>query len=205
MDISTVVTSLISSLGVSITGAWWLSKTLVSHRLAKTLETYKSELQRQHEAEKLEIEGQIKERVEGLLGDRSAEREYTLEAKKRLYHFIGPLKFQLLIACSDAARRIESHGLVSEYNLSVDGYYGTNTIYRILRPLAVSELIEQQIAYADFSVDDSAIGLLRFKHSANWALTGGNVVGRHPNVDWNRQTEHLFFDTLSWTLSIHDL
>jgi len=197
MDVYTVATSLISSLGVSLAGAWWLSKALVSHRLQKALESYKSELQLQHDREKLEIEGQIQERVECLLGDRAAEREYMLEAKKRLYYLIGPLKFQLLIACSDAARRIESHGLVAEYKLSLDGYYGISTIYRILRPLAVSELIEQQIAYADFSVDDSSISLLRFKHSATRTLNDDNVIGCHPNVNWNQQTEHLFFDTIS--------
>jgi hypothetical protein len=197
MDIATIATSVVSSLGVSAAGAWWLSKALVSHRLAKDLENYKSKWQRELEREKLEIAGRVKERVDSLLGDRAAEREYALEAKKRLYQLIGPLKFQLLIACRDAAHRIEGHGLKAAYDMSVGGYYGVNTIHRILRPLAISELIEQQVAYADFAVDESAIGLLRFKKSATLAFTGGDVMRDHPNVDWNQQSEHLFYATLS--------
>ena len=183
MDIPTIVTSVVSSLGVSAAGAWWLSKALVSHRLAKDLEDYKSEWKRELEQEKLEIAGAIKERVDTVLADRAADREYELEAKKRLYQLIGPLKFQLLLACRDAAHRVEGHGLRVAYDTSIKGYYGINTIHRILRPVAIAELIEQQVAFADFAVDESAIKLLCFKKSVTQAITGGAVICDHPNVD----------------------
>ena len=141
--------------------------------------------------------GQVKERVDTVLAERAADREYAFEAKKRLYQLIGPLKFQLLLACRDAAHRVEGHGLKAAYDMSVKGYYGINTIHRILRPIAIAELIEQQVAFADFAVAESAIKLLCFKKSVTQAITGGTVICDHPNVDWNRQSEHLFYATLT--------
>ena len=34
MDIATIITSVVSTLGITSAGAWWLSKTWVEHRLA---------------------------------------------------------------------------------------------------------------------------------------------------------------------------
>ncbi len=196
MDTATIIASIVSSVSISVTGVWWLSKTLLAHRLAKDLVDYSAEWKRDLEKEKLEITGDVKERIDTLLSDRAAEREYNLEAKKRLYQLIGPLKFQLLIACRDVAHRIEGHGLRAAYDMSVKYTYGITTIYRILRPLAISELIEQQIAYADFAVDESAISLLLYKKSATLAFTGGAVLCDHPDIDWKRQSEHISFDML---------
>lgn len=74
---------------------------------------------------------------------------------------------------------------------------GRNTLYRILRPLAISDLIERQIAYADFSVDRSAVRLLRFRKAASLALPEDEVVRDHPNVNWERQEEHVMSDRLA--------
>ncbi len=197
MDSVTILTSVSSSLGVSATAAWWLSKTLISHRLEKEMEDYKSEWSRELQRERLEMEGKVRERVETILGERAAEREYLLEARKRLYLAIGPLKFQLLIACRDIAKRIEGHGFKAAYSMKLSGYYGSNTLYRLLRPLAIAELIERQITCADFAVEESALDLLRFKKSAFHALTGGSLMCNHPQVDWKRQSQHVFYDTLT--------
>ncbi|HXQ37540.1 MAG TPA: hypothetical protein VN843_26245, partial [Anaerolineales bacterium] len=70
-------------------------------------------------------------------------------------------------------------------------------LYRLLRPIAIAELIEQQITYADFSVDLAALELLRFKRAASLALSDGDIVLTHPKVNWNYQTEHLFSGTIS--------
>jgi hypothetical protein len=51
----------------------------------------------------------------------------------------------------------------------MDQYYGKNTLYRMLRPIAISELIERQIAYADFAVDPSAVKVLRFRRTVSGA------------------------------------
>jgi hypothetical protein len=53
---------------------------------------------------------------------RKAELDYELEAKKRLYEAVGPLRLQLLLAARDVVRRIGTHHL-SNWNMSADGYY----------------------------------------------------------------------------------
>jgi peroxiredoxin family protein len=79
----------------------------------------------------------------------------------------------------------------------METYYGRNTLYRLLRPIAIAELIERQITYADFSVDYAAIDLLRFKKAAFMALSDSDTINDHPKASWNFQREHLFSGTLS--------
>lgn len=201
-DFSTILTAILSSLGVSLGGAWWLGRAMISNRLSKDFEDYKSQWKRDLNQESLKLSGTIRKEVEGYIGEQSARREYELEAKKRLYQAIGPLRFQLLLACRDIAHRIEGHGLRKAYEMSSSHFYGRNTIYRILKPLAISELIESQVAYTDFSVDESALDSLLFKKSCSLAFAGGEVLCNHPDIDWSNQTEHLFFDTLTEAASV---
>ncbi len=183
MDTLTLVTSITSSLGASLTGAWWLSQQLITYRLGK---------------EKDKWQGEIRKEVEVYLGEKSAEREYNLEARKRLYIAIGPLRFQLLIACREASARIMNFGLdPHQYDMDMNGYYGSSTLYRLLRPIAIAELIERQVTYADFSVDPTGIDLLRYKKAAVLAFTDGGPILNHPNADWVDEIEHVFSGTLS--------
>jgi len=193
MDWITPIISAASSVDLSVAGACWFSKQWVKHMLETRMEEHKAELAAGLQAQKSTLdgelakqkavfEGNIRTAVESFLGERAADREYELEARKRLYTTIGPLRFQLLIACRDLAGRIETHPR-RNYSTAVDRYYGRSTLFRILWPLAVAELIERQIAYADFSVDPSALNLLRFKRAAFAALTGGSIVCNHPNAD----------------------
>jgi hypothetical protein len=183
MDTLTLITSITSSLGISLAGAWWLSQQLITHRLGK---------------EKDKWQGEIRKEVEVYLGEKSAEREYNLEARKRLYTAVGPLRFQLLIASRDASARIINYGLNPfEYNTDMGWYYGRSTLYRLLRPIAIAELIERQITYADFSVDPTGIELLRFKKAALTAFTDGDSILNHPNARWDEEIEHVFSGTLS--------
>jgi hypothetical protein len=202
-DYVTIFSSLLSSVGVSAAAAGWLSKQLIGHRLKKDLEDYKSGLEREMEGYKARLDLQrdeqqssLRRQVETVLGNEAADRQYVLEARKRLYTAIGPLRFQLLLACRQAAHRIEGHGL-HPYAMDIRDYYGRNTLYRILRPLAISDLIERQIAYADFTVDPSAIRLLRFRRAASLAWSGDAVVLDHPNVNWKRQQQHIVSDRLT--------
>jgi hypothetical protein len=48
----------------------------------------------------------------------------------------------------------------------------------------------------DFTVDTDAISLRRFLTSAERMLTSDDIVLKHPDVDWSRQTQHLFRDNL---------
>ena len=112
--------------GISAAGAYWLARTLVQHKLNRDIENYKSELARQLDAQKtlaaqdlerlkntLQLEqsrikatmdAQIRMEVEAQLGELAVQRQYEYEARRRLYTAIGPLRFQLLLACRD--RRI---------------------------------------------------------------------------------------------------
>jgi hypothetical protein len=80
--------------------------------------------------------------------------------------------------------------------MEVNRYFGRTTLYRILRPLCISELIERQIAYADFSVVNSAVDLLKFKRNAFAIFSGDRLVNGHSKVDWSKQAEHVFFDQI---------
>ena len=199
MDLATILTAIASSLGLSVTAAVWLSQSLIKHRLDKDMAVFKADVDADHKARQAALDGDIKQRVDTVLGERAAERQYTFEARKRLYSAIGPLRFQLLLACRDLAGRIASRGTAGreDYSTSIDGYYGRSTLYRILRPLCLAELIERQIAFADFSVDPGAVDLLRFKKSASQAFSGDLLVAGHPRVNWDGQVEHVFADNLT--------
>ena len=80
--------------------------------------------------------------------------------------------------------------------MSLDGYYGKSTLYRILRPLCLAQMVEGQIAIADFSVDKGASICLRFRAAFD-ALSGDILVGGHPDLDWNSQRGHVFADNLT--------
>ena len=235
-DYITIISSVLSSMGLSAAAAGWLAKQLVDHRLEKdlkehqahldqnlkdyqgsidqNLKAYQARLDQNLKDYQLKIDKQIRDyddllgrkrdqhqaslrqQVESALGNEAAERQYVFDARKRLYTAIGPLRFQLLLACRQVGHRVEGHGK-RPYVVDMQAYYGRNTLYRILRPLAISDLIERQIAYADFSVDHSAVRLLRFRKAASLALSGDEVVRDHPKVNWERQEEHVMSDRLA--------
>lgn len=162
-----IVLTVLSSLGVSAATAAWLSQQLVKHKLSQEFVRYSAEV--------------------------DATKQYQIEARRRLYLAIGPLKFQLLIAARDVAHRIVSHA-GREYPLETSDYYGTSTLYRLVRPLAILELIERQIAFADFSVDQDALTLLQLKRSLWLVLSGSTLVGSHPARNWSREEQHIYYD-----------
>ncbi|HEY0956307.1 MAG TPA: hypothetical protein VGE36_16225 [Roseateles sp.] len=219
MDLGTIVAAASSSLGLSLAGAYWLARTLIQSRLSEALEQRKSELSRQLETHKLGLsqdlertKGQIqlelgrdkavfdaaiKREVEAQLGQMAAQRQYEYEARRRLYTAIGPLRFQLLLACRDLAGRIESFHTREHYRMDIASYYGRSTLYRLLRPLAIAELIERQIGVADFAVDPSAVVCLRFRRTITRIFSGDELVRGRPDVDWGRQAQHVFADSLA--------
>jgi hypothetical protein len=142
--------------------------------------------------------------------DRKAKVDYESMARQRLYETIGPLRMQLLYGASDAAHRISGHVDLPagrSWDMDPAGYYVRNTIYRLLRPLALAQLIERAMGTADFSVDPDAVDLLKFAATAERMLSGGEIVKirvdgeitEHPKVDWGQQTEHLLRDNLRAT------
>lgn len=131
------------------------------------------------------------------LAKRQALLDYEYNAKKRLYEVIGPLRFQLLIACRDVVRRVTGHTRARRWNMNPADYYGNNTLYRLLRPLAICTLIERKMNAADFSVDPQTLALLRFEVGAYRMLTNKDPLPYYDDkIDWSTQTQHVFRDNL---------
>ena len=87
---------------------------------------------------------------------RKAQLDYELDAKRRLYQAIGPLRLQLLLAARDVVRRFQQHH-EHNWNMAPEEYYVKSCIYRLLAPLAIGQLIERQMSVVDFSVDRDAV------------------------------------------------
>jgi hypothetical protein len=144
--------------------------------------------------------------------DRKADVDYRSNARKRLYEAIGPLRLQLLFAARDVVDRVTGHlrdavPAGRGWNMDVKAYYVQSFVYRILRPLAIGQLIERQMSIADFAVDDSALELLRFDQVAGRMLSGDEIVLGHEAADWSLQTDHLFRDNLrvaAASLMVHE-
>jgi hypothetical protein len=116
-------------------------------------------------------------------------------ARKRLSEVIGPLRMQLLFSARDVVRRVRGH-VRQGWNMDPSGTYVRSFVYRLLRPLAVSQLIERQMSFADFSVDSSAVALLRFNTAAERMLTGDEILLDHPDADWSGQSERVSRENL---------
>jgi hypothetical protein len=128
--------------------------------------------------------------------ERKARVDYQYEARKRLNEVIGPLRMQLLFAARDVVRRVRGHAGHAGWDMDPASSFVRSFVYRLLRPLAISQLIERQMSTADFSVDPAAIALLRFNTNAERMLSGNEIVLEHPEVDWDAQSQHLFRDNL---------
>ncbi|CAE6938262.1 hypothetical protein R69608_05081 [Paraburkholderia nemoris] len=150
-----------------------------------------------HQLDKYRIEWEAKTRkeVETILAEHAAKRQYDWEARRRLYQAVGPLRFQLLLACRDLAARVNGH-IRREYDTSLANYYGRSFLYRVLRPIAICELVERQMSFADFSVDTDGQILLQFSRAV-MAILSGKAITLDYAVDWSQQNEHVFYDAIS--------
>jgi len=202
MDISDFIATLVSAVGLSAGGAWYLSKQLIEHRLTLERERQKTALAQAKEQALAELKEELRLEVDTELGERAADRQYRFEARQRLYRTIGPIRFQLVLAAIDLLDRIAVSSIYvrkdpTERTLKgATGYFGRSTVYRLLRLQALSEVLERQIAYADFAVDPSAVDLLTFGQAYMNAITGHQVVGKHPGQDWENEIEHAFSGSL---------
>ncbi len=130
------------------------------------------------------------------LAGRQARIDYEYNARKRLYEAVGPLRFQLVLACRDVVNRVDGHRRSDRWNMSPQGYYVHSFIYRLLRPMAINVLIERQMNYADFSVDPQAVELLRFGAAGYRMLTERDPMPEHCEINWSRESQHVFRENL---------
>jgi hypothetical protein len=182
MDMTSLIATGVSTGIVSIPVGAYLGKTWVEHQLRKGQSVW---------------DARIRQQIESYLADQAAQRQYDWVARKRLYEAIGPLRFQLLLACRDWAGRVVAHGTQERYDMNVATYYGRSTLYRLIRPVTIGLLIERQMAYADFAVDPAAVQLLRFSNSVRQCLSGEFLVAGHSQINWDEQEQHVFAEVLS--------
>jgi hypothetical protein len=128
------------------------------------------------------------------VANRKAQLDYELIARRKLYEAVGPLRLQLVLASLELIRRVAAHD-GKTWAMDPNGYYARSFAYRILRPLAIIQLIEQQMAISDFTVDESALDLVQFSIAAPKTLSGSELLLRHPHADWSTQSQHLYYDT----------
>ena len=195
LDWPTFLVSVLGSGGAAFAAVKWVGQKWIDHRLEVAVEERKAELAQAANRAKAEIENQLRLSTESLLGEEAAERSYRYEARKRLYTAVGPLRFQLVQASIQFRSRVRSFER-EVYVTSISRYFGRSLLFRIGQVLALAELIERQIAHADFSVDPATVLLLRFRREALRALSSGMVSLGHPNEDWSQQKEHVFRDQL---------
>jgi len=200
VDLGTLVLSLVGSGGLAVAAARWMAGRMVDHALARDLESHKAALDAQVGAAQAQLEASLRQATESLLGEEAAERSYRFEARKRLYSAIGPLRFQLIDAAVEFRYRISVFGRLPD-KVDLTSYFGRSLLFRTARILVLPELIERQMAHADFSADPATLLMLRFRLMILRALSDNKVALDHPEVDWNRQRQHIFRDQLR-TLAI---
>lgn len=176
IDVSTLIASVLGAGTTAFAVLQWSSKPFFD----KHLETYKTKLSHENAL---------------LLGDATADRQYRFEARQRLYKAVGPLRFQLIQSTVQVRDRIIN---IVEYkhDLASRGYFYRSTLYRLGRLIALLEFIEREMAYSDFSVDDSMLRIVRFRALIFQAFSGSWFLLGHPDCDWAVEREHLFRDTL---------
>lgn len=166
--------------------------------LDKQVNDYQAGLDKQVNEARARLEDALRQSTETMLGEEAAERSYRFEARKRLYTAVGPLRFQLIQAAVQLRSRVGSFARENiTYDTRLGGYFGRSILFRIGQVLALTELIERQIAYADFAVDPGMVSLLRFRSQVMRALSDGDVSLGHKDEDWTCQSQHIFRDQLT--------
>jgi hypothetical protein len=206
LNLWTIIASLVGSGGLALLAVKWMAQRTIDHAFALNLESHKATLNEALEESKAalkvdadaaqaRLEASLHRSNELMLGEEAAERSYRFEARKRLYTVIGPLRFQLISAAVDYRSRIQAVGEYG-YSTSLTRYFGRSLLFRTGRLLALTELIERQMAHADFSADPATILLLRFRAQVLRALSSGDVPLDHPDTDWTNQSQHIFRDEI---------
>lgn len=148
-----------------------------------------------------------------ILASRSNRRQEELrrsfEARSRLNVATGALRLELFLEARSFARRLVhfDRETVEDHDLSTHpgeggpaAYHAAGMmVYRLLRPLAVGELVEKQTFDADLIVDPIMVDLLRFSHAGIEMLSGewigkgfdgdGKLTGFDMHSCWDPEPE----------------
>ncbi len=138
------------------------------------------------------------------------ELRHRYEARSRLLVATGASRLELFLETRSFARRLVHYDreTVEDHDLSTSpeeadpaAYHAAGMmVYRLLRPLAVGELVEKQTFDADLIVDPIMTDLLRFSHAGIEMLSGewigktfdgdGELVGFDMHSCWDPEPEN---------------
>lgn len=128
--------------------------------------------------------------------ERNAQRDYRYEAMKRLYTDLQPLLFQLAELCDSAY--LHTRGLArtarmgklgagpeSWVNDPNDDYYLLSTVYRVLVPVAVIDLMRRRLTFVDLTVDQDLAEHYRFARAlaGSWN-SGHDIASKDPGLEY---------------------
>jgi len=126
--------------------------------------------------------------------ERDAARDYRYDAKKRLYTDLQPLLFQLSALCESAylhtrglARTARNGWLgTGPESWLRDEYYLLSTVYRLLAPAAVVQLIQRRLTLVDLSVDQTLYERYRLARLllATW-FSGFDIAASEPALEYH--------------------
>lgn len=113
---------------------------------------------------------------------RTTRLEHQQGALDRLRSATGRLRLELFLSTRSVIRRVGSY---NKFPHEVDAYQrpgregeyhdGGLMIYRLLRPLAISTLIEPELRFRDLTLERTSADLLEFGHAAFEMLTGEQI------------------------------
>jgi hypothetical protein len=104
---------------------------------------------------------ELRDRYAENKAERDARRDYQYEARKRLYHELGPIVFQLAELSEAAFYRITGLAQTARqgnlepgrHSFLRDEYYRISTLYRLLAPPAALKLMQRRLTLVDLSLD----------------------------------------------------
>jgi hypothetical protein len=137
---------------------------------------------------------QVKAELSESQAERKAQRDYRYDAIKRLYTDLQPLLFQLSELCDSAYQhtrglartaRNGDLGAGPESWLVSDEYYLLSTVYRLLVPVAVVQLMQRRLTFVDLSVNEELREQYRFARALvrTWN-SGFDIAGKKPELTY---------------------
>ncbi len=131
--------------------------------------------------------------------ERDAQRDYQYEARKRLYADLQPLLFQLTELCRSARRHTQGLARTARQGhlgsdagswVVSDDYYLRSTVYRLMVPVAVLELIRRRLTSLDLSLDDDIRTLYRFASALSGTWNSGfDLAAAAPALEYRPHDE----------------
>lgn len=122
--------------------------------------------------------------------ERNARRDYEYEARKRLYEAAEPLLFQLAERAEDLQARITGLARTARNGdlepgrgwLSREGYYFRSTIHRLVSPVALFHLLQDQLTLVDLSLDHDMRAQYSMSKYLAWSLTDHFILAAYSPV-----------------------